>query len=110
MKGSLKWNVVYVRHLIVMTLTDILESPRSIELPVVIAVQTTMAEIVCVLKSPMTERELRPIYGPWRIYTKEEEDRMIMDSLARENDFNRRWWKRKEDQRAIDALDRDIHG
>lgn len=45
----------------------------------------------------MVERDSRPYYGPWRIYTKEEEDRMIMDSLARENDFNRRWWKRKEE-------------
>lgn len=33
----------------------------------------------------------RPIYGPWRIYTKEEEDAQIMESLKRENDFNRRW-------------------
>ena len=33
----------------------------------------------------------RPIYGPWRIYTKEEEGEQIMASLKRENDFNRRW-------------------
>lgn len=44
----------------------------------------------------MTERECRPIYGPWRIYTKEEEDKMIMNSLKRENDFNRRWNERKD--------------
>lgn len=39
-------------------------------------------------------RDTRPIYGPWRIYSKEEEDAMIMASLARENDFNRRWNER----------------
>lgn len=33
----------------------------------------------------------RPIYGPWRIYTKEEENDLIIASLKRENDFNRRW-------------------
>lgn len=97
MKGSLKWNAVYVRHSIVTILINILEFPRSIKLPAAIVVQTTMVEIVCAL-SLMTERELRPIYGPWRIYTKEEEDRMIMDSLARENDFNRNWEKRKEER------------
>lgn len=32
-----------------------------------------------------------PIYGPWRIYSKEEENEMIIASLKRENDFNRRW-------------------
>lgn len=107
MKGSLKWNAVYVHHSIVTTLTNILEFPRSIKLLVVIAVQTTMVETACAL-SLMTERELQPIYGPWRIYTKEEEDRMIMDSLARENERSREWEKRRSDRRAIDALERDI--
>lgn len=37
------------------------------------------------------ERDTRPIYGPWRIYTPEEEHEMILASLKRENDFNRRW-------------------
>lgn len=39
-------------------------------------------------------RDTRPIYGPWRIYSKEEENAMIIASLARENDFNRRWNER----------------
>ncbi len=42
------------------------------------------------------ERELRPIYGPWRIYTPEEETKMIQDSLARQNKFNRDWEDRKD--------------
>lgn len=44
----------------------------------------------------MTERELRPIYGPWRIYTREEEEAQIRESLARTNDFYRNWYARKE--------------
>lgn len=44
----------------------------------------------------MTDRVLRPIYGPWRIYTKEEESAQIMESLARQDKFNRDWEARKE--------------
>lgn len=46
----------------------------------------------------MTERELRPIYGPWRIYTKEEEADQIRASLARQNKFNRDWENRKAER------------
>lgn len=56
----------------------------------------------------LVERVLRPIYGPWRIYTREEEERMIMESLARENERSRNWEARRADRRAIDALERDI--
>lgn len=41
-------------------------------------------------------RDTRPIYGPWRIYTKEEEHEQILASLKREDEFNRRWHERKE--------------
>jgi len=44
----------------------------------------------------MVERDTRPIYGPWRVYTREEEQKQILASLARENDFNRRWNERKD--------------
>lgn len=44
----------------------------------------------------MVERDSRPYYGPWRIYSAEEENEMILASLARENDFNRRWNERKD--------------
>jgi hypothetical protein len=58
----------------------------------------------------MVERELRPIYGPWRIYTREEETAQIQESLARQNKFNRDWEARKDSQkrRAMNILDREI--
>ncbi len=58
----------------------------------------------------MTERESRPIYGPWRIYSAEEEAKMTQDSLARQNKFSRDWEARKDRKksREMNVLDRDI--
>ena len=40
-------------------------------------------------------RDSRPIYGPWRIFTREEEDAQIRESLRRQSEFYRRWHERK---------------
>lgn len=48
-------------------------------------------------------RDSRPIYGPWQIFTKEEEHQQIIASLNRENYFNRRWYDRKESTLKVDG-------
>ena len=37
----------------------------------------------------------RPIYGPWQVYSKAEENEQIIASLARQNDFYRTWNEKK---------------